>query len=117
MVFTNYGIQQAITRLGSDVSKISYIAIGTGSSIKNVNTTTLTNETQRKIIESYDYTTPRKITVVSNFTTTEMSGTDLREFGSFDIVSLGSSWLIEGFPAVTFDGTNELTVDITIEGY
>jgi hypothetical protein len=43
-----------------------------------------------------------------------MSGTDLTEFGLFDVASgtgfPGSVWQREGFGSVAFDGTNELQI-------
>ena len=49
-----------------------------------------------------------------------MSGTAaLTEFGLFDIASgtgfTGSVWLREGFPGITFDGTNELQILSTLQ--
>lgn len=117
MVITNDGKEFIAIRAGSNISAPSHVAIGTGSSTKNASTHVLTTEADRNAFTSTDYSTAKKLTYIANFNSVEMSGLGLKEFGVFSdgTASTGSTWSVEGFQNVVFDGTNELEVEVSWE--
>ena len=74
----------------------------------------LVDETDRNVFTSTDYSVANRIEWVTNFSATEMSGTNLRELGIYTEsgADAGSAWNREGFSSVTFDGTNELGLSV-----
>jgi len=121
MVVTTYGKAQAALRLGSNIQTIGWVAVGSGSGAVGTGNINLVAEIDRNAFTSdgIDYSSARKIAFASRFTSVEMSGTQLREFGAFSTgtANTGSLWNREGFAAVNFDGTNELEVEISYEVY
>lgn|SRR3990167_8820776 len=121
MPFTNYGAQALAWALGSQipVSFISHGAVGTGSGTAAVTNLTLITETDRNpLTGSASFTESRKAAFQVDFSTVEMSGTQLREFGflASGAANMGSVWFREAFPtAITFDGTNELQITLAME--
>ena len=115
MVFTDYGRETTIIRLGSDLGSPSFLAIGSGSGAVAVTNTGLVAHTDRNTFSTSDFTVAKKWTFTADFNSVEMSGTLLREFGVFAESSGGKLWQREGFASITFDGTNELQVEITWE--
>lgn len=115
MVFTDYGREQMAIRMGSNVEKLSHFAIGSGSGAVAVSNYELVNEWDRKPIESFNYSGAQDLTVIADWTSTQISGCLLKEFGAFTtgLDLIGSCWSREGFANVTFDGTNELQIEIT----
>ena len=121
MVFTNTGVQQTIWRIGSNIgSFIEFFAIGIGSGTALVTNVTLVNESgaRASITGSPNFTEARKVTFQGDFNSVRMSGMQLTEFGLFSsgASNVGSIWLRESFPSITFDGTNELQISASIEG-
>jgi len=122
MPFTNEGIRQTLLAIGSNLTNnyIQYYAIGIGSGTALVTNVTLVTEsgTRALITGSPDFTTARKVTFQGDYNSVQMSGISLTEFGLFNsgASNIGSIWLRESFPAVTFDGTIELQISTTIEG-
>ncbi|MHA1868741.1 MAG: hypothetical protein ACTSXD_11915 [Candidatus Heimdallarchaeaceae archaeon] len=121
MVFTNIGKSGVAICVGSYASnRPQYLAIGSGSGAVAVTNVTLVAESgTRKAPTSVDLSTPKEITYTVDYNSLEMSGTVLTEFGMFteSAANTGSCWNREGFPAVTFDGTNELQVQLTYQFY
>lgn len=98
-------------------TKPTYMRIGSGSGAELNSLTGLYAEIgSPKTFVSTDITTLRKVTWQADWTSVEMSGLGLREF----ILSIGSAGT-EPYSynnlgdAVSFDGTNELRVEITFE--
>jgi len=89
------------------------IEIGSGSGAKTASTTALVAPLLFRTFTSTDVSTPRMVTFTADFTSTQMSGINLREFAVK--ASGGALWSAEGFPAVTFDGSNELQIQVTWE--
>ena len=120
MTFTNAGAQFLAFRLGSSLPDlfVGAIAIGSGSGTATVSDVTLVAEELRTIITgSPSFTEARKTQFQGDFNSVEMSGLTLSEFGLFTSgpALTGSTWQREAFGSVTFDGTNELQITITLE--
>lgn len=120
MVITNYGLTQIAIRLGSNVPAIAYCGIGTGSQTVSTSTIALANETDRNFRSNLDLGVPKQVGIETDFSTIEMSGTQLREFGTFSAsgISTGSCWQVAQLNApISFDGTNELKVVVSFTVY
>lgn len=88
------------------------IAIGTSGLAFASGNTGLGSETDRNIITDYDLGTSAEITIVSNFSPSEMSGTILREFGTFTTGGvMMDRQVLNG--SLVFDGEQELQVQET----
>ena len=95
-----------------------YCGLGSGSGAVNVNNTDLVAEVgSRADFTTRDITTVKEVEWVFDFSSVTMSGINLKEFGLFDNQAVGSGtmWCREGFDTITFDGTNELQIQITFE--
>jgi len=117
MVFTTYGKERVAVRIGSNVGTPEYCGVGTGSSTKNDSTISLTTETVRSKYTSVSYATPKKLKYTTFFSSSVISGTNsVKEFGQFvsGTVGNGSTWIADGFTGITFDGTNELQIETTV---
>ena len=116
---TNAGAQIATWRIASGISQyIESLEVGYGSGANVVTYATLVNGSIRVMqTGSPNFTTARKVTFQGDINSVQMSGLALSEFGWFTsgLLGVGSVWLREGFPSVTFDATNELSVTTTIE--
>ena len=88
------------------------IAIGTSGLTFASGQTTLGSEVDRNLINDADLTTSQQVTLISNFTPTEISGLSIREFGTF---TSGGTMLdrqvLNG--SIIFDGEQELQVQET----
>ena len=119
-MITNWAKSQVPLILGGSSTIVpTYFIIGTGSSTVAVGNTTLATATDRQAITGSDVSTTYKVKYTGDWTSVEMSGTQLTEFGM--IISggglTGSIWSRVYFPAITFDGTNELRAEETWEIY
>lgn len=120
MVFTQFGAQTAIYRIGSNTGEfIGFFAIGSGSGAVTISNTTLQAEsgTRIAITGSPNFSTPYKVSFQGDYNSTAISGINLREFGLFTsgTSNVGSVWLREGFNTIAFDGTQELQLSASIE--
>lgn len=111
MVFTQVGRSGTALLWGPSGTRVDGITLGTGSSAKTVDTSGLVTDAGLfKTFSSTDISALRSTSFVGDWSSVEMSGTSLKEFGV--LVSGGNTWSAEGFPAVTFDGTNELQIQV-----
>ena len=119
VVATTAGAELLALRLGSNIPALGWMAIGSGSGTAAVGNKALVAETDRNAFSSLDYSTARKMLMTADFSSVEMSGTNLREFGAgnFAGAATGSLWNREGFPSISFDGSNELQIQLTYEVY
>lgn len=116
IVITNYGRERTALRLGSQVDSLgsAYIAVGSGSGIISVATTGLFHYWDRNIITgSPDMTNAQKLIWTADFNNAEMSGTTMRQFGMFVEVSGGKVWHVENITPLSFNGTQELQIELT----
>ena len=88
------------------------IAIGISGLAFTSGQTTLGSETDRNAIVSTDLSSAEQVTFISNFSPTEISGTIMREFGTF---TSGSVMLDRQVLAgsLVFDGEQELQIQET----
>lgn len=111
MVFTNVGKSGTALLWSVSGTRPTGISLGTGSSEKTVNSSGLVTDAGLfKTFTTTDITTLNEVLFTSDWNSVELSGTALTEFEV--AVSGGAAWSIEGIPAVTFDGTNELQVQV-----
>jgi hypothetical protein len=94
-----------------------YFVIGSGSGTALVTQTILINTFDRQLMTSTDVTTVQKVTFQGDWNSIELSGTNITEFGLIQSGGgiTGSIWSRTGFPGITFDGTNELQIQETME--
>jgi len=103
--------------LGRSGTRPQYTAIGSGSGAVSIHNTGLTAEVDRQAFSTVDITSARFITMTSTWSATDMSGIGLTEFGIFYAPSSEKCYNREGFAAIEFDGTIELSIDTTFEIY
>ena len=122
MVFCDYGKQMLAIRLGSNIDFARCCAVGTGSAIEQASDKILNDEWDyaagaRLMVGSVDYSVNKKITFITDWNSVQISGCQLKEFGLFmsGTTNTGSLFLRQAFPNISFDGTNEARVEITIE--
>lgn len=114
MVMTEYAKSGTALLLYGNGVRPSYTGIGSGSGTPSIFSQSLAYETDRNAFTGSVASISKEVTFLTDFGSVEMSGTFLRQFGTFSESSGGKPWNIEGFPAVEFDGTNELQVQTTI---
>lgn len=104
---------------GSSTTVPTYAMIGSGSGTAYSTQTELIAPTDRQAITTGSYTSAYKIKYIIDWNSVEMSGLQLREFGMCGSQTglVGSMWSRTTIPAITFDGTNELRCEETLEVY
>ena len=119
MVFTNVGKSGTALAIGSfATNRPQFLALGSGSGTTAITNVALVSESGvRKAPTSFDFSQTQKVTYTVDYNSVITSGLELTEFamftsGAFDA---GSAWNREAFSAITFDGTNELQVQLTYE--
>ena len=92
----------------------TYIAIGIGSTAFVSGNTALVSESDRNQINTTDLSTGEEVTFISNWTPVEISGTILKEQGTF---TTGSDMLARNVLAgsLVFDGESELQIQQTFK--
>ena len=118
-MITNYAKNKImLLSTGSSTSPyISNFIIGTGSSVVTSSDTTLVTATDKQVFTSVSYPSSQKVTFQSDWNSVEISGTQLSEMGLVgSAVGLtGSIWSRLVIPSLTFDGSNELRIEETVE--
>jgi len=92
----------------------SYIAIGTGSSTCLSGNTALLTETDRNAITTIDLTVAKDVTYIADYSSTELSGTTMFEWGLFNAATAGSMFMREIIGSIAFTGDLELQIQSTI---
>ena len=117
MILNRGKSEMALVLGGSSTIVPTYFIIGTGSSTVAVGNTSLVTASDRQAITGSDVSTTFKVRYTGDWTSTEMSGTVLTEFGMIPSggALTGSIWSRSVIPGITFDGTNELRVEETWE--
>ena len=118
MVATNFGKSGLNLLMSGSIDIPRYSAIGSGSGANVPTLGSLIAETQsnRFSFSFRDITTNQQTTWTFDYGSNTMSGTNLREIGlsSGSTVDANNIWLRAGFPAIEFDGSNELQIDFTL---
>jgi len=119
MVFTEVGKSGVALSVGSfATNRPQYLGLGSGSgAVANTNVVLISESGTRNTPTSVSMTTQKEITYTIDYNSLVMSGLSLTEFGMFTYLTGGSLWNREGFTAVSFDGTNELQVQLTYQSY
>jgi hypothetical protein len=97
---------------GSTVEYPQYTLIGTGSATVTSSSTELTTPQDRQAHTSRTYPSARKVQYITDWTSLELSGLNISEFGQIGSATGTTGSLLSKvvFPAITFDGTNELRI-------
>ena len=97
----------------SDIIRPTHFAIGTGSTTIVSGDTALNTETDRNAITSVDASVAKDATFIGDFSSAEISGISLQEFGMFNASSAGSLFNREVVAAIAFVGDRELQLQTT----
>ena len=118
-MITNYAKNKiALFIAGSTTAYPLYFAIGSGSGTTSATDTSLVYPVDGQAFTSTNGSIPQKVSWQGDWSSNEMSGIQLREFGTkVESGTTGSVWSKTNFPALTFDGTNELRIEETWEVY
>jgi len=115
MAVINDGLNSMAFLFGGSGAVITHTGIGTGSETITAGMTTLTNETDRnQLIQPTNDISQlltvenNTVTAISNFSSVEMSGTVLSEFGTFNKNAGGNMFNKEVIGSIAFDGDVEL---------
>ena len=101
---------------GTSVLYPRYCGIGSGSGTALVTDTALSSEPGSRVdYSSRDVSVQKEVSWTFDFSSTRMSGLSFTEFGIFDtqVRASGTMFNREGFGPVTFDGGNELQIQVT----
>lgn len=116
MVFSEVGRSGVAMLLGGYGSAPGWVGIGSGSGAVSINNTGLIAHTDRNAITgSADTSVLKEVAYTADFNSIETSGLVLKEFGLFNVSSGGTLWVREGFAGITFDGSNELNIQIRLQ--
>jgi len=114
MGITNIGLQGTALVFGGSASIPTHTAIGTGTTAFNITGTTLVAETDRNAYTNTTYT-GSEVTFVSDFSATEISGTEFTEFGLFNSGTAGTMFFREVITgSIVFAGERELQIQTAI---
>jgi hypothetical protein len=114
MVVTNNGLSVIAGIIGnSGLAVPSHFAIGSGNTAASVNDTTLEHEYDRNSITSTDLTIAKSVTWIGDFSSTEVSGLALTEFGLLNSGAGGNLFHREVIGSIQFDGDVELQLQTT----
>ena len=112
-MITTYGLDEMSKLCAGSRAIPGWIAIGTGSATVTAADTVLTTESDRNALSTVDSSASKTVTYTADFSSVEISGTTLTEFGLFTLNSGGQLWHKEVIGSVEFDGTSELQIQIT----
>ena len=118
MPISNYARERVALLIGGSANTpdvgSGYLAVGSGSGALSVNTTGLLSHFDRNLFTggSVDLATVQEIGMTADFNNAELSGLALGQFGVFVESSGGQAWQVENTFPITFNGTNELQVEI-----
>ena len=119
MTITNYARSGLALLMASGANSFTpdFCAIGSGSGAETTSVGSLVSEvltTRNKFTGTPDTSTANETTWTFDFGAGTMSGINLTEFGAAgsQVKNSQTLWNREGFPAIEFDGTNELQIQI-----
>jgi hypothetical protein len=116
MPLVDDGIETIAGALGGSGNIPTHCGIGTGSTTITAGDTALNTETDRNSFTSIDTSVAKDVTYTADFSSTEISGTNLQEFGLFNSsgINTGSMFLREVIAADSFEGDRELQIQVTL---
>ena len=114
MTLTTDCLKSLAGLMGGSGAIPSHIAIGTGDTAPVSGNTVLETETDRNAITSIDLTVAKDVTYIADYSSTELSGTTMAEWGLFNASSAGSMFMREVIDSLEFDGDLELQIQSTI---
>ena len=100
--------------LVGDNMQSGWMVIGSASGTITVSTTGLNHVFRTNQFQggSVDLSTSQQIIMTANFTSTQLSGLPFRQFG-VAAGSNGQTWQTENAQTITFDGTQELSLEFS----
>jgi len=111
---TTQGLYVAAAAMGGSIAYPTYIAAGISGLAFASGNTALGSEFDRNLINTYDYSTPEQVTMISDWSPVEISGCILREIG---VMNSGTGGAMSSRNVLTgslvFDGEQELQVQQT----
>lgn len=112
MGITNIGLQGTALAFGGSASIPTHSAIGTGTTAFNVTGTAMATETDRNAFTSTSYA-GSEVTFISDYSSTEISGTNFTEFGTFNSGAGGTMFQREVITgSEVFAGDRELQLQV-----
>ena len=93
----------------------SYIALGTGSSTVLSGNTALLTESDRNTLSMVDSSVAQEVTYTADFSSTEISGNTITEWGLFNAATNGSMFVREVIESIAFEGDREFQVQSTLK--
>jgi len=115
MGITTDGLESFAYIIGNSGTTPTHMAIGTGSSTETVGQSGLLAETDRNAFTFNDLSTAQQVTYVADFSSTEISGTNLQEFGILNALVNGYLFHRTVIGSITFAGDRELQLQSTIK--
>lgn len=114
MGITTVGLSVCSAALAGSYGGDLYIAVGAGSTAFVSGNTALVSEVERNQVDTFDLTSAEEITMIANWSPSDISGAIVKEYGTF---TLGSAMLHRQVPtgSLVFDGEQELQVQSTIK--
>jgi len=116
MAITTVGLNTIRSLMGSPQPTIpTHMAIGSGTNSFAVGDTQLEGENERNPLTSYDLATSKIVTYIADWSSTEVSGLTVGEFGlvNTDTVDTGSIFNREVITPLTFEGDRELQIQVS----
>jgi len=108
---TTQGLYVASAAMGGSVAYPTHIAVGTSGLAFAISQTELGSEVERNQIDTIDYSTTEQVTLIANWSPTDISGAIVREVGVFNSGTGGamsSRNVLAG--SLVFDGESELQI-------
>lgn len=115
MAITVVGLNTIRSLAGSPQPTIpTHMAIGSGTTAFNDSDTALDYEVDRNALTSYDLSVNKVGTYIANFSSTEISGLNVSEFGLINSITNGSLFHREVIDNLFFEGDRELQIQTSL---
>lgn len=115
MAITDIGLNTMRSLMGSPQPTIpTHMAIGSGTAAFNIANSGLQKENDRNAFTSYDLSVNKVATYIADFSSTEISGLDVSEFGMFNSLNNGSLFNRQVIDNLTFVGDRELQIQVSL---
>jgi len=115
MGITTSCLNQVSKMIATSGAVPSYMAIGISGLTFNSGNTTLGSQWDRNELTSINTTTAKQILYTADFSSTEMSGCTLFEYGLFNMATGGTMFHREVLGSIAFIGDTELQLQSTIK--